>query len=476
MEQTPHSAGSTNSPEAMDCVSVILAAGKSTRMKSRIPKPLHEICGRGLTSHVISACKDAGIVRNIVVVGFESERVMEGIGDQAEFAYQANQRGSGDAVKAAQALLSEFSGDVVVLAGDVPLIKSDTLLTLTRAHRVSGAVATLLTAKLKDAGTYGRIVRNDSGMVTGIVEAKDCTEEQLAIQEWNPSIYCFRAPELFKYLSQVEPNNIQGEFYLTDVIGLMARAGHKIETITTDDSEEVMGVNNLAELAVAGAILRKRVLDKLMLSGVTIIDPSSTYVDVDVSIGADTMINPNTHIRAGSVIGEECMIGPNTSITNCTVANRTTVLSSHLTQSNIGSDVKIGPFAHIRPGTVIADKVKVGDFVETKNAIIGERVSISHLSYVGDASVGAGTNIGAGVVTCNYDGVHKYRTDIGAGTFVGTNSTLVAPVSVGDGSFVAAGSVVTKDVPPDALAVARSRQENKLDWARKRREKIAKTK
>jgi bifunctional UDP-N-acetylglucosamine pyrophosphorylase / glucosamine-1-phosphate N-acetyltransferase len=453
-----------------DCAAVILAAGKSTRMKSRLPKPLHPLCGLPLSRHVVEACRAAGVFRTVVVIGHEADAVRLGLGDDLEYALQEQQRGTGDAARAAENALSGFDGTVLVLAGDVPLLRTETLQRMIEHHRATGASATLLTAFLDDPTGYGRIVRKADGTVARIVEHKDATAEERAIKEWNPSIYCFQTRDLFAALRDVQPNNVQGEYYLTDVIGLLAAGGRRVEAVSTDDPREVLGVNSRVDLAEVGRILRERILIDLMLSGVTITDPVSTYVDAGVTVGQDTTIEPQTYLHTGTTIGEDCRIGPMTRIVNSRIGTRTRVIASQIVDCEVGSEVQIGPFANLRPGCRLADKVKIGDFVELKNATLGEKVSASHLSYVGDAEVGAGTNIGAGVVTCNYDGVRKHRTTIGKGVFIGTNATLIAPVTIGDGAYVAAGSPINEDIPEDALVIARSRPTVKPDWAKRRRE------
>jgi bifunctional UDP-N-acetylglucosamine pyrophosphorylase / glucosamine-1-phosphate N-acetyltransferase len=454
------------------CAAVILAAGKSTRMKSRVPKPLHPVCGLPLTAHVSEACKAAGVTRTVVVVGFEADAVKEGLGTGYEFALQADQRGSGDAAKAAEEALRGFDGPVLVLAGDVPLLRAETVRTLLRHHRETGAAATLLTSFLDDPTGYGRIVRAENGTVARIVEHKDATPHERSIREWNPSIYCFDGRTLFPALHDIRPDNVQGEYYLTDVIGLLAAQGLRVEAVPVHDAEEVLGVNTRVELAEVGRILRQRILHELMISGVTITDPQSTYIDVGVKVGQDSVVEPQTFLYRGTEIGTGCTIGPFSRIAQSSIGDDTTILASQVVSCRIGSHVKIGPYANLRPGCTLADGVKIGDFVELKNATLGEKVSASHLSYIGDAEVGARVNLGAGVITCNYDGYRKSRTVIGDGAFIGTNSALVAPVTIGEGAVVAAGSTVTHDVPADALALARARQENKADYARRRRERL----
>ncbi len=450
---------------------VIMAAGKSTRMKSRLPKPLHRLCGKPLLSYLLDACRSAGVSRTIVVVGHEAERVQEAFRGQCEFALQEEQLGTGHAVMSAKPLLEGYAGDLLVLPGDTPLIDGETLRQLAEHHRSSGAVATLLSAVLPhDAGMYGRVLRDSNGKVLGVVEAKDASPEQLAVREINTSIYCFQTPALFDALQEVRPDNAQGEYYLTDVIELFTRQGDKVEAVIADDWQVTLGVNTRVELADVASRLRKRILENLMLSGVTIVDPTNTYIDVDVQIGQDTIIHPNTFILGNTTIGEECEIGPMARIEDSRIGNRTTVLASQVVESRLGDGVRVGPFANLRPGTVVGNGTKIGDFVEVKNAIIEENVSMAHLTYVGDAEVGANTNIGAGTITCNYDGKRKHRTVIGKGCFIGSHATLIAPVQIGDGAYVAAASPITEDVPPDSLAIARCRQVVKEEWAKRRRE------
>lgn len=439
-------------------------------MKSRLPKPLHPLCGLPLTRHVVDACAEAGVTRRIVVIGHEAELVRQGLGDDLEYAYQLEQKGSGHAVSCAMPDLEGFDGDVLVLAGDVPLLTSETIARLLEHHRATQAAATLLTAFLDDPTGYGRIVRKADGSVARIVEHKDASSEERAIQEWNPSIYCFRADALRSALPRIQPNNVQGEYYLTDAIGILSGEGARVEAVAVADNREVLGVNTRVELALVGSILRERILRRLMLGGVTIVDPASTYVDAGVTIGADTTIEPQTYLQGRTAIGADCQVGPMTRIVDCTVGDGVQILSSNLVQSEIGDRVRIGPFAHLRGGCKIAAGAKIGDYVELKNATLGEGVSAAHLTYIGDAEIGARTNIGAGTITCNYDGVRKHRTVVGEGAFIGSHVTLIAPITVGDGAVVGAGSPLDEDVPADALAIARSRMTVKPEWAKKRRE------
>lgn len=454
-----------NSLAESPVAAIILAAGKSTRMRSKLPKPLHPICGLAMTGHVIQACRTAGVSRIVVVVGHEAEAVRQGLGANVDYAEQQAPRGTGDAVRAAQSLFLDWQGIILVLAGDIPLLPASTLQRLIAHQQHSKAAAAMLTATLEDPTGYGRIVRDGRGSVKQIVEHKDATPEQRAIHEWNPSIYAFDSRELWSSLEQIRPNNTQGEFYLTDTIGILNAQQKRVEAVPADRSDDVLGVNNRVELAAAAAILQQRILTDLMLSGVSITDPSNTYVEVGVKIGQDTVIEPNTYISKGTDIGEDCIIGPMARIAGSKIGRGSHIVASQIVDSVLEEEVKVGPYANLRPGTHLGAKVKIGDFVETKNAIFGVGAQASHLAYIGDAEVGAGTNIGAGTITCNYDGYLKHRTTIGSNAFIGSHSTLVAPVTIGDGAFIAAGSVITVHVPNDAMAVARSRPTLKEGWA-----------
>jgi bifunctional UDP-N-acetylglucosamine pyrophosphorylase/glucosamine-1-phosphate N-acetyltransferase len=432
---------------------VILAAGKSTRMRSKVPKTLHRVCGKPILHHVLDAARGAGIGRCVVVVGHEAQVVidaLQGTGDAVSFVHQAEQKGTGHAVQMAAGALSDHTGPVLVLAGDTPLLTAETVAALCAAH--TGG-ATVLTAILDDAGSYGRIVRDADGAVIGIVEARDATPEQAAIREINAGMYLFDGPALFTALAALRPDNAQGELYLTDVIGLLRRDGLPVRAVIAPDAAVTLGVNTRIELADCETRLRRRILDALMLSGVTVIDPATTYVDADVAVGQDTVLHPGTVLTAGTVIGDDCVIGPYTVIEDSVV--------------DAGS--RVGPFARIRPRSVIGRGGKIGNFVELKNAQLGHNVSAGHLTYLGDATIGANTNIGAGTITCNWDGFQKHRTEIGAGAFIGSNATLVAPVTVEDGAATAAGSVINRRVPTGDLALGRARQENKEGWWATRR-------
>lgn len=405
-----------------------------------------------------------------MVVGHCAEQVRAGLGDDVVYALQAEQRGSGHAAMCAREALRDVTGPILVLAGDVPLLTPVALQRLLEASSEPGYAGAMLTAEMDDPTGYGRVIRAADGSVARIVEQKDATPEEAAVREWNPSVYCFRAQGLFERLARVRADNAQGEFYLTDVVGLATGDGERIAAVAVEDAAEVMGVNTKVELAEAARCMCTRKLRELMLSGVTVTDPASTYVDVTVTVEHDTVLEPQTHLRGDTAVGAGCVIGPMTVLTNVKVGNASRIVHSHVEDSVIGSSVRVGPFANIRPGCKIADGAKIGDFVELKNAQVGERVSASHLSYIGDAEVGEGTNVGAGTITCNYDGFAKHPTIIGAGAFIGSHTTLVAPVTVGEGAMTAAGTVVTADVPEAALAIARVDQSNKDGWAARYRE------
>jgi len=449
---------------------LIMAAGKSTRMKSRLPKAAHLMCGRPMGRHVIEACQAAGIQRIVVVVGHEAEAVKQALGSDVEYVLQTEQLGTGHAVLSAEPLLQDFNGTLAVFPADAPLVRPETIAQMMQTCESGGSSATLLTAELPDAGMYGRIVRDSSGAVKGIVEAKDASPEIRAIREICTSIYAFKTADLLPALHHLSPENRQKEYYLTDVIGMFVQDGKKVDAWVVDDPDEVLGINTRVELANATAILRTRILREHMLAGVTMIDPSSVYIDVGVTIGRDTVIYPGTVIEGTCEIGEACTLGPNTRIVRSTLAAGVTVEYSVLVESEVGQETRVGPFARLRPGSRVGCRVNVGDFVEIKNSSVGDEVSVAHLSYLGDAEVGARTNIGAGTITCNYDGRRKHHTKIGSEAFVGSHTTLNAPVEVGNGAFIASGSVICEDVPADALAIARCRQTNKEEWAKRRRQ------
>lgn len=450
-----------------DLLAVVLAAGKGTRMKSTLPKVLHRIGGKTMVQHVLDAATGAGATRSIVVVGFGGEKVEEALGAQAEYALQAEQLGTGHAVMQISSLLQDFDGTIMVLCGDTPLLRGETLADLVVKHQQSKASATVMTACVTDPTGYGRVIRDDSGQVLKIVEQKDADAQERAVNEINTGIFCFERTALFDALNKIDCNNTQGEYYLTDVIGILANAHAKVQAVQIEDHEETLGINSRVQLANAEKVLRKRKLVDLMDNGVTIMDVDSTFIDEGVCIGPDTVIYPFTWIEGETTIGTGCEIGPNSRIQNSRIGDHTTLHFIYAHDCQIGNHVTVGPYVHLRPNTFLADGVKVGNFVEVKNSQVGMGSKIPHLSYIGDTDMGAGVNIGSGTITVNYDGKNKYRTTLEDRVFIGCNTNLVAPVTIGEGAYVAAGSTITKNVPSEALGVARARQSNIDGWVTK---------
>lgn len=443
---------------------VILAAGQGTRMKSKLYKVLHPVCGKPMVKHVVDVVKVLPFSETIVIVGHGAEKVRSTLGEEVTYALQEEQLGTGHAVLQAAPILEKEEGTTVVLCGDTPLITKETLEKLLLHHEKEDASVTVLTANIDDPTGYGRIVRGENGLVERIVEHKDATEEERRITEINTGIYCFDNRKLFVSLQKVTNNNAQGEYYLPDVIEILKNEGEKIAAYRTDDFTETLGVNDRIALAEAERVMRKRILGHWMKEGVTIVDPDNTYISCEAIIGQDTTILPGTIIAGKTEIGSDCIIGPNTQITNSQVGNRTVIKHSVVTDSVIQDDVSIGPFAHIRPESRIGNDVRIGNFVEVKKSTIDNRSKVSHLSYIGDAEVGKDVNVGCGSITVNYDGRNKHLTRIEDGAFIGCNANLIAPVTVGEGAFIAAGSTITDDVPSLALAIARSRQTNKENY------------
>lgn len=453
----------------MALAAIVLAAGKGTRMKSRVPKVLHKICGRPMLFYVLDAVRSAGVKETVVVVGFGADQVAREVGDGAAVALQAEQLGTGHALQQAGPFLRDFCGDILVVCGDTPLITPETLARLAGEHRASGAAATVLTAEMDDPRGYGRVLRDAAGRVIRIVEEKDATPEEKITREINTGVYCFKAAGLFEGLAGIKPVNAQGEYYLTDIIGLFVGRGLLVGAVKAADPGEMAGINDRVQLALAERVVRDAILKDLMLSGVTVIDPASTFVDKGVKIGPDTVINPYTIIRGNTVVGECCAIGPGVSLVDTKVGDNVAIRNSIVEEGEVGDGSTVGPFAYLRPGTRLDKNVKVGDFVEIKMSSIGSGSKVPHLSYVGDAVVGKGVNVGAGTITCNYDGQKKWPTQIGDGAFIGSNSNLVAPVEIGPGAYIGAGSTITKDVPAGALGVERARQSVIPGWADKRK-------
>lgn len=448
---------------------IVLAAGKGTRMKSELPKALFPVLGLPMAEWVGRAMRQAGVGRPVVVVGHCADLVRERLGEGYGYALQAEQLGTGHAVSMARDALAGYEGPVLVAPGDAPLIDGDALRSIVDRHREAGAIATLASTMPADPTGYGRIVRDSDGRVARIVEERDASDEERTIREVNAGIYCFDCKALFEALPRLSSSNAQGEFYLTDVVAVLARAG-VIETVALPE-EVVAGVNDRWQLAEAQAIARRRILKRHALAGVTIVDPPTTFVGPDVVVDPDVEILPNTILLGDTVVESGAIVGPSSVVEDSRIGPRCEVLMSHVVRATMREGSKCGPFANLRPGAVLGENAKVGNFVEIKKTTLGAGASAAHLSYLGDATIGPGTNVGAGTITCNYDGFDKYPTEIGANAFIGSNSTLVAPVTIGDGAIIGAGSVITTDVPGDALGLGRSRQENKEQWAPQWRER-----
>jgi len=460
----------------MQLAAVVLAAGKGTRMKSATVKVLHQVCGRAMIEHILTAVQETGVQKTVLVIGQQGEQVLELLGSKVEFTRQDEQLGTAHALMQARPNFEGYEGDVLVVCGDTPLLRPQTLAELCRRHRTGKNAATVLTAILDHPAGYGRVIRNAGGMVQKIVEQKDAAPDELAVREINTGVYCFRGSGLFEALATLRPDNAQGEYYLTDIIGYYVDRGEPVGAVVVDDPAEITGVNDRCQLAVAEKILRRRVLERVMLSGVTVLDPDNTYIDTTVSIGMDTVIYPFTFVEGKSKIGENCIIGPSSRLQDAELGCRVTVRNSVVVGSSVGDGCNIGPFAYVRPGCVLGREVKVGDFVELKKTCLGDGTKVPHLSYVGDADVGRAVNIGAGTITCNYDGEKKSVTRIGDGAFIGSNTNLVAPLEVGAGAVTGAGSTITRDVPPGALGVARDKQKNIADWSTRKKRPCAQNK
>lgn len=456
-----------------DVTVIILAAGLGTRMKSRKAKVLHEAGGLPLVEHVVrTALKLAAPERIFVVVGHQAEQVKEKLAPYGvAFVDQAEQKGTGHAVAVCRAAAEPLGGLLVVLYGDGPLLEAETVKALVERQRSSQDAVTLITTTLENPRGYGRIVKDPEGRLLAIVEEKACTEAQKEIREVNPGIYCFRADLLWKHIGEITPENPAKEYYLTDMPAILRRAGYSVGILPVEDSSQLLAVNTRVELAEVDHVFRERKRRQLMLDGVTIENPSTVIVDEDVEIGIDTVIEPYVRITGKTVIGEGCRIGSGCVIENSRIENGVAVYPlSLISASHLEEGAQVGPFARLRMESRVCAGAHVGNFVEMKKTTLGRGSKSMHLAYLGDATIGEQANIGAGTITCNYDGKRKHPTEIGDGAFVGSNSTLVAPVQVGAGAYVAAGSVITKPVPEDALAIARSHQVNKEGWAKRRRE------
>jgi bifunctional UDP-N-acetylglucosamine pyrophosphorylase/glucosamine-1-phosphate N-acetyltransferase len=452
---------------------VVLAAGKGTRMKSARPKVLHEVAGRPMIVHVLAAAGRLSPASITIVVGHQGETVRGALAAHrsVDFVVQEPQLGTAHALLTTERLLGGRSGTMILLSGDVPALTASTLQTLVDTHTRASAAATVVTARVDDPHGYGRIVR-DGEKIARIVEQKDATPAERAIAEINGGIYAFALEGLFEAVRGIGSSNAQREYYLPDLVEIYRRRGRAVETVTVGDAAEIQGINSRAELASAGRHLRRQINAAFMAAGVTIEDPDTAYIDGDVQIGADTVIKPGVTIERGSTIGAACVIHAGVRICASTIGDRTTILDhSLITESSVASEASIGPFAHLRGGSNVGAHGKIGNFVELKKTTLGEGSKASHLAYLGDAAIGSGVNIGAGTITCNYDGVRKQVTTIEDGAFIGSDTQLIAPVTVGEGAYVGTGATIRENVPPGALAVSAGKQRNIEGWVEERRRK-----
>ncbi|HYK05019.1 MAG TPA: bifunctional UDP-N-acetylglucosamine diphosphorylase/glucosamine-1-phosphate N-acetyltransferase GlmU [Thermoanaerobaculia bacterium] len=454
---------------------IILAAGKGTRMKSAKIKLLHRAAGRPIVDYVLDLATALCPTPPVMIVGHQGADVQQSVGERARYAVQADQLGTGHAVLQAAPLLEEHGVTgkrILILSGDVPLTRPETLQRLLDEHERNGNALTLLTMKLPDPAMYGRIVRDEHGAVTRIVEAKDASDEQKRIDEVNAGIYVFNGEHLFDNLRNLKPENAQKEYYLTDLLAVIRDAGARVGAVIANDPIEALGVNSRSELAQVENEIQRRVVEQLMSDGVTFRNPSTVVIDSTVTIGQDTVVYPFVTLEGTTRIGSDCVIDPGVHLVNVTVGNNVHLKTGTVAEDAVIEDQStVGPYAHLRPGSKLGRKVKVGNFVETKKAVFGAGAKASHLSYIGDAEIGADVNIGAGTITCNYDGVSKHKTILEDGVFIGSDTQLVAPVRVGRGAYVGAGSTITKDVPPDALALSRTPQKNVEGWAARKKKK-----
>ncbi|CCI85111.1 UDP-N-acetylglucosamine diphosphorylase [Lactobacillus pasteurii DSM 23907 = CRBIP 24.76] len=443
---------------------VILAAGKGTRMKSKLYKVLHQVCGKTMVEHVVDAAKGTDPEKIITVVGTGAEKVKEVLQGQSEFAFQEKQLGTGHAVLTTKDILGDLEGETLVATGDTPLFTSETFNNLFAYHQEKGNAATVLTAEAPDPFGYGRIIRDDQGNVLRIVEQKDGKPEELKVKEINTGIFCFDNKKLFEALSHVGNNNSQGEYYLTDVLEILRNEGQRVGAYKMHDFSQSLGVNDRVALAQASKIMQKRINEEHMREGVTFIDPDTAYIDSDVKIGNDTIIEGNVVIKGRSEIGSECYITSGSRIVDSKVGNKVTITSSTLVEAEMDDESDIGPNSHLRPLAKIGKGVHIGNFVEVKKAEIGENTKVGHLTYIGDATLGKDINVGCGTIFSNFDGVKKFHTNVGNKSFVGAGSTLIAPINVADHAFIAADTTVTKDVGRYEMAIGRGRQVNKEDY------------
>lgn len=445
---------------------IILAAGKGTRMKSKLYKVLHPVCGKPMVEHIMNRVMETQPQEIVTVVGHGADKVKEQLGERSQYALQAEQLGTGHAVLQVEPFLKGKKGTTLVISGDTPLLTTETLNNLFEYHQGKNASATILTAKADDPTGYGRIIRDHVGIVEKIVEQKDANPEEAKVTEINTGTYCFDNELLFEALSHLDTDNAQGEYYLTDIIEILKANGKTVAAYQTEDFEESLGVNDRVALAQANQIMRKRINHQHMVNGVSLIDPAATYIDAGVKIGAETVIEPGVYLKGATVIGEECVITAQSQIVDSVIEDGVVVKSSVIEESLVKKGADVGPFAHLRPKAEIHENAHIGNFVEVKNAQIGEGTKVGHLTYVGDATLGKEINVGCGVVFVNYDGKQKYHTTVGDHSFIGSNANLVGPVNVAQNTSIAAGTTVTQDIPEYAMAIGRVRQENKENYAK----------
>ena len=451
-----------------DTAVIVMAAGKGKRMKSNLPKVLHNLAGKPILNYVLDAVNQLEVKRKILIVGYESDKIKKSIGDKIEYVEQKEQLGTAHAVLQTEKLLSGFKGDVLILSGDVPFLTVKILKGFLKYHQANNFCCTLLSTVLKNPKGYGRIIRDKRGEIKGIIEEVDLSTDKKKITEINSGIYCFNKEKLFQALKKVTPNNKQGEYYLTDTVKILLGEGLTVGNIIVKDYSEILGINNRLDLADASQKVYQKILQDLMLQGVTVVDPNSTFIEQGVKIGQDSIIYPFTIIEKDTKIGSNCFIGPYSHLIDADIGKGVKVWASIIESSTVKEGAKIGPYAHLRPETVVEKGAKIGNFVELKKTIVGEGSKASHLTYLGDTTIGKKVNIGAGTITCNYDGEKKNKTVIEDGVFIGSNNSLVAPVKLGKDSYTGAGSIITEDVPTGNLAIGRSRQKNISGWRKKK--------
>ncbi|HCL90996.1 MAG TPA: bifunctional UDP-N-acetylglucosamine diphosphorylase/glucosamine-1-phosphate N-acetyltransferase GlmU [Candidatus Atribacteria bacterium] len=453
-----------------DTAVIIMAAGKGKRMKSNLPKVLHNLAGKPILNYVLDTVDQLEAKRKLLIVGYKSDKIRELVGDKIEYVEQKEQLGTAHAVLQTKKLLSDFKGDVLILSGDVPFLTVKTIKKLLKHHQTNNFCCTLASTILKNPKGYGRIIRDKKGEIKGIIEEVDLSADRKTITEINSGIYCFNKDKLFRALEKITPDNKQGEYYLTDTVEILLKEGLTVGNIIVKNYSEILGINSRLDLADTSRKVYQKTLQDLMLQGVTIIDPSSTFIEQGVKIGQDTIIYPFTIIEKDTKIEESCLVGPYSHLIDANIGKGVRVWASIIESSTVKEGANIGPYAHLRPETVVEKGAKIGNFVELKKTVMGEGSKASHLTYLGDATIGKKVNIGAGTITCNYDGEKKHKTIIKNGVFIGSNNSLVAPVKLGKDSYTGAGSTITRDVPAGNLAIARSRQTNISGWRKKKKE------